>query len=381
MSSGGPPDRSAKRLKGDGPMGGAPPPDGYNGSYGQPPPQGRYQQAPYGPGGPSMGPQSGYMWQQGQYGNPPPPPSWGHASPPPGAMYPQRGGPSMTPDRAGYGSSYSRGPGPIQGSRRGGKPGPPSRPPPKTSDASTGPPGWSHPQGGQWQQHQYGPPGSYGAPMHQSSGYNSSNMYGSNTPPQGGPPQRRQRASPEIMGYPVGPPGSQAFCGSADNPDPDMYHHGMGPHDDDGNSSTATGKDKGRGSYKCGRCGVPKKGHICPYQPRLSRRPGEPLPEMRSAAIQVEMDEFMTLRRLNLKIQGFPESYATEPYLEDDMVVGEPRTAPPPSTPAEAPRGELLTVPDSTVPPSMEVASTQDPVGMLESPMRSSPITDEPITA
>ena len=109
------------------------------------------------------------------------------------------------------------------------------------------------------------------------------------------------------MGYPVGPPGSQAFCGAADNPDPDMYHHGMGPHDDDGNSSTATGKDKGRGSYKCGRCGVPKKGHICPYQPRLSRRPGEPLPEMRSAAIQVEMDEFMTLRRLNLKIQGFPE--------------------------------------------------------------------------
>jgi len=45
---------------------------------------------------------------------------------------------------------------------------------------------------------------------------------------------------------------------------------------------------------------------------------------MRSAAIQVEMDEFMTLRRLNLKIQGFPESYASEPYGED-MVVGEPQ--------------------------------------------------------
>lgn len=44
---------------------------------------------------------------------------------------------------------------------------------------------------------------------------------------------------------------------------------------------------------------------------------------MRSAAIQVEMDEFMTLRRLNLKIQGFPESYASEPHGED-MVVGEP---------------------------------------------------------
>ncbi len=39
------------------------------------------------------------------------------------------------------------------------------------------------------------------------------------------------------------------------------------------------------------QCGVPKKGHVCPYQPKLTRRPGEPLPEMRSAAIQVEMDE------------------------------------------------------------------------------------------
>jgi hypothetical protein len=27
------------------------------------------------------------------------------------------------------------------------------------------------------------------------------------------------------------------------------------------------------------------------------------------------MDEFMTLRRLNIRIQGFPESYATEPYM------------------------------------------------------------------
>lgn len=31
----------------------------------------------------------------------------------------------------------------------------------------------------------------------------------------------------------------------------------------------------------------------------------------------------MTLRRLNLKIQGLPESYATEPYM-GDMVIGEP---------------------------------------------------------
>lgn len=90
-------------------------------------------------------------------------------------------------------------------------------------------------------------------------------------------------------------------------------------------SSTAdSGKDKGRGSYKCGRCGVPKKGHVCPYQPKLKRRANEPPPETRNAAVQVEIDEFMTLRRLNIKIQGFPESYVSEPYsMGDSIIVGE----------------------------------------------------------
>ena len=38
------------------------------------------------------------------------------------------------------------------------------------------------------------------------------------------------------------------------------------------------------------------------------------------------MDEFMTLRRLNIRIQGFPESYATEPYMtaESTLMVSEP---------------------------------------------------------
>lgn len=39
------------------------------------------------------------------------------------------------------------------------------------------------------------------------------------------------------------------------------------------------------------QCGVPKKGHICPYQPKLKRLPDEPPPETRNAAVQVEMDE------------------------------------------------------------------------------------------
>ena len=80
-----------------------------------------------------------------------------------------------------------------------------------------------------------------------------------------------------------------------------------------GSTSSAFDDDKGRGSYKCGRCGVPKKGHICPYQPKVKRMSDEPAPDMKCVSTQVEMDEFMTLRRLNIEIQGFPESYAAEP--------------------------------------------------------------------
>lgn len=79
------------------------------------------------------------------------------------------------------------------------------------------------------------------------------------------------------------------------------------------NEESQADKDKGRGSYRCGKCGVPKKGHVCPYQPKLKRRSDEPPPEMRNAATQVEMDEFLVVRRLNLEIQGFPESYTAAP--------------------------------------------------------------------
>jgi len=90
---------------------------------------------------------------------------------------------------------------------------------------------------------------------------------------------------------------------------------------------------------------------------------------MRSAAIQVEMDEFMTLRRLNLKIQGFPESYASEPYGED-MVVGEPHQhssmntmspLPPPQQQQQQQHGDIMNVADSGPPPSLP-SSSHDPV-------------------
>ena len=34
--------------------------------------------------------------------------------------------------------------------------------------------------------------------------------------------------------------------------------------------------DKERGSYNRSHCGVPKKGHVCPYQPKVKRRPLKP---------------------------------------------------------------------------------------------------------
>lgn len=119
-----------------------------------------------------------------------------------------------------------------------------------------------------------------------------------------------------------------------------MMSPGQMSHDGDGKMKGGGGgdsnsKDKGRGSYRCGKCGVPKKGHVCPYQPKLKRRPDEPPPEMRNASTQVEMDEFLVLRRLNIEIQGFPESYAVEPNGLEDMVGAESH----PPTPAHAGRG------------------------------------------
>ena len=100
---------------------------------------------------------------------------------------------------------------------------------------------------------------------------------------------------------------------------------------------------------------------------------------MKSAAIQVEMDEvslflpqqnfllfpflimishpmiqFMTLRRLNIRIQGFPESYATDPAMAD-MVVGEARPMP---VASNLTRSTMMPTPDS---PMMGVGGPEAP--------------------
>ena len=87
----------------------------------------------------------------------------------------------------------------------------------------------------------------------------------------------------------------------------------------------------------------------------------------------------MTLRRLNLRIQGFPESYSSESY-GDDMVVGEPHQHPPLTVTSPPPSHDMLSIGDNGPPTSL---SSHDPVvGVLGSPIRSSPaLGDDPIAA
>jgi hypothetical protein len=61
-----------------------------------------------------------------------------------------------------------------------------------------------------------------------------------------------------MAGYQNGPAPPLVICQPAENPEMEMYHsRGVGPGMDDESSSVAEGngssKDKGRGSYKCGR--------------------------------------------------------------------------------------------------------------------------------
>jgi hypothetical protein len=84
----------------------------------------------------------------------------------------------------------------------------------------------------------------------------------------------------------------------------------------------------------------------------------------------------MTLRRLNLRIQGFPESYASEPYGED-MVIGEPHPLPPMTLNSPHGSHDMMNVGDNGPPPSLP--SHDHVVGVLGSPIRSSPMNEDPI--
>ena len=68
---------------------------------------------------------------------------------------------------------------------------------------------------------------------------------------------------------------------------------------------------KPRGNYKCPKCNVPKKGHVCPYQLIYKKQSEQETKKMGvDVGIQNEVGGMeMTVRVLDLGFQGFEESY------------------------------------------------------------------------
>ncbi|KAJ8607863.1 hypothetical protein CTAYLR_008901 [Chrysophaeum taylorii] len=93
---------------------------------------------------------------------------------------------------------------------------------------------------------------------------------------------------------------------------------------------TATAaRRRNRTNYRCSKCGQPKRGHVCPYQPRVIRADGESPPETRTIGVQVEIDARLVVRHLQLEAQGLPESYGEAPPGAPEMMQ--------PAVPSEAP--------------------------------------------
>jgi hypothetical protein len=65
-----------------------------------------------------------------------------------------------------------------------------------------------------------------------------------------------------------------------------------------GQDSMPAAKRPNRGNYKCSRCGEPKKGHTCAYQPMRSKLIEGPAPDTADAEVQVEVDPEMTVRAI-----------------------------------------------------------------------------------
>lgn len=81
---------------------------------------------------------------------------------------------------------------------------------------------------------------------------------------------------------------------------------------DDTKKKTAE-RRRNRTNYRCSKCGQPKRGHVCPYQPRVVKDPAAPAVPSRNVATQVEIDERLAVRHLSLAEQGYPESYGEVP--------------------------------------------------------------------
>ncbi|CAI5718937.1 unnamed protein product [Peronospora effusa] len=84
-------------------------------------------------------------------------------------------------------------------------------------------------------------------------------------------------------------------------------------------------QNRNRGNYRCRKCGEPKKGHVCPLVPSnfkcnrcgLSKKLCCCVaPALRTIGVQVEMDQDMTTRVLNLSMQGVAEFHKNERGLQ-----------------------------------------------------------------
>jgi len=106
-----------------------------------------------------------------------------------------------------------------------------------------------------------------------------------------------------------------------------------------GQDRGAGGRRRNRSNYRCSKCGQPKRGHVCPYQPRIIRNEasGEAPPETRTIGCQVEIDSRLVVRHLQLEKQGMPESYGEAPNQHQPLV---PETRG--SATAEPPPGVVL---------------------------------------
>jgi len=111
-------------------------------------------------------------------------------------------------------------------------------------------------------------------------------------------PHRNWSGDPGEPGMPM----HQLYYGGPGGPSggPGGVGGGPGGAQDDGSRG---------GGYKCSKCGLPKKGHVCAYQPRLRLKEEDEPKEVRSVGCQAEMDPLLVVRELELALQGTPESY------------------------------------------------------------------------
>ena len=125
----------------------------------------------------------------------------------------------------------------------------------------------------------------------------------------------KQKLSEASSSNPVVPPSTVAAAPAADVPDwlkknVETGASGGGAAASASGASTSTAKRKSasaaakkkaaaarlnRGNYRCSKCGEPKKGHVCAYQPMRSRAASGPRPVLCSREVQVEMDDDMTV--------------------------------------------------------------------------------------